>query len=137
MSVHTLRSFIRIAAFSVIIIALFTSCSKQEGTGGLATIKGKVLSYRYDRDGVLVDSGYVGDIRVFISYGDNTWVDDDMRTSYTGEYAFQWLQKGDYKLWVVSDCPSCPENQQQDVIQVSVDERKGTVDVRDLKFYKD
>lgn len=127
----------KIAAFSVIIIALFTSCQKQEGTGGLATIKGKVLSYRYDNDGVLVDSGYVGDIRVFISYGDNTWVDDDMRTSYTGEYAFQWLQKGDYKLWVVSDCPSCPENQQQDVINISVDERKGTVDVRDLKFYKD
>ncbi|MDZ4843947.1 MAG: hypothetical protein SH857_00205 [Chitinophagales bacterium] len=137
MSTHSLRSFLRIFAFSFITILLFSSCEKEPGDGGLATIKGKVLSYRFDNDGVLVDSGYVGDVRVFISYGDNTWVDDDARTSYTGEYAFEWLQKGAYKIWVISDCPSCPENQQQDVLDVTVDERKETIDARDLKFYKD
>ncbi len=118
-------------------LALFSSCKKEEGTGGLATIKGKVLSYRFDNDGVLVDSGYIGGVRVYISYGDHTWVDDDMRTSYTGEYAFEWLQKGNYKLWVISDCPTCPENQQEDILDVSLGERKETVEVRDLKYYKD
>lgn len=137
MPTRSLPSVFRISFIPVIILLLFSSCAKEEGTGGLATVKGKVLSYRFDNDGVLVDSGYVGDVRVFISYGDHTWVDDDARTSYTGEYAFEWLQKGEYKIWVISDCPSCPENQQQDVLDVSVSERKETVSVRDLKFYKD
>ena len=137
MSTHSLRNIFRITLFSSLALLLFSSCEKEPGDGGLATIKGKVLSYRFDNDGVLVDSGYVGGVRVYISYGDNTWVDDDVRTSYTGEYAFEWLQKGDYTIWVISDCPTCPENQQEDILKVSVDERKETVETRDLKFYKD
>lgn len=137
MSTHSLRNFFRITFFSFIALAFFSSCEKVPGDGGLATVKGKVLSYRFDNDGVLVDSSYAGGVRVYISYGDNTWVDDDVRTSHTGEYAFEWLQKGDYTIWVISDCPTCPENQQEDILKVSVDERKETVETRDLKFYKD
>lgn len=95
-------------------IFLFTmaSCSKEEGSGGLATIRGKVYGYDYNALGVLHDSGYVGGIRVYISYGDHTWVDDDTRTSSSGEYAFQGLQEGNYTLFVESECDSCNFNRE-------------------------
>jgi hypothetical protein len=37
-------------------------------------------------------------------------VDDDTRTSSTGEYAFQGLQEGTYTLFVISECDSCNFN---------------------------
>ena len=86
------------------------SCSKEEGEGGLATIRGKVYGYDYNSMGVLHDSGYVGGVRVYISFGDHTWVDEDTRTSSSGEFAFQGLQEGSYKLFVVSECDSCNFN---------------------------
>src|SRR5438132_3252019 len=112
MSTQKPRSFISIAALSLVLLALFPSCKKDAGTGGLATIHGKVMTYNFDNDGVLVDSSYGGDIRVSISYGDHTWVDDDTRTSYTGDYAFEWLQKGDYKICVISYSQLLPLYQQ-------------------------
>ena len=104
------------------LLFLFASCEKEAGEGGLATIKGKVYGYDYNASGVLHDSGYVGDIRVFISYGDHTWVDDDVRTSYTGEYAFRGLQKGKYKLSVISKCDSCNFNQEYKIQHAEITE---------------
>lgn len=116
---------------------LFTSCRKVEGEGGLATIKGRVLEYKIDGTGEVVDTSYATGLRVYISYGDHEWVDDDARTSYTGEYAFQWLQKGDYRIWVKGDCLFCQEIQQIDVAEVTIGDKKETVIVRDLIRYND
>lgn len=90
-----------------LISALFFSCKKDPGKGGRGTITGKVYLYEYDDFGWLIDSGYVADDRVYISYGNNTTIDDDVRTSYTGEYKFEWLQPGNYTVWILSRCDSC------------------------------
>ena len=90
---------------------LFSACEKDAGEGGLGTIRGRVYGYDYNAAGTLHDSGYVGGIRVYISYGDHTWVDDDVRTSASGDYAFQGLHKGHYTLMVISECDSCNFNQ--------------------------
>jgi hypothetical protein len=86
---------------------VFSSCEKEVGEGGTATIKGKVFGYDINNSGIVLDSAFVGDYRVYLSYGDNEWADKDERTSYTGDYAFRGLQKGRYKVFVFSKCVTC------------------------------
>ena len=95
-------------AVSSVILA---SCGVEPGEGGLASIRGKVYGYDINSSDKVLDSGYVGDARVFISYGDHSWSDDDVRTSFTGDYAFRGLHKGKYTLWVFSQCNTCAFNQ--------------------------
>jgi hypothetical protein len=117
------------------ITAGFSSCKKEPGTGGLATIRGKVKGYDVNILGDKVDSAYVPDVRVFISYGNHTWVDDDTRTSHTGEFAFEWLQKGNYTIWVVHNCDNCPYINKADTLKVTIHKRRETVITRDLIYY--
>lgn len=98
--------------FAVFITTLgLYSCKKESGEGGNSSIVGKVYGYDINTNGVITDSGFVGDARVYISYGENAWPDDDARTSYTGDFAFHNLKKGKYKLYVYSQCDDCPFNQ--------------------------
>jgi hypothetical protein len=134
------RDFSNRKAFALLGLLTLTllglqSCKKEEGTGGLATIRGKVFTYDVNLAGDKVDSGYLADLRVFISYGDNAWVDNDVRTSYTGDFAFQWLQKGDYTIWVVNNCDGCPLDNKADTMRVHIDKRRETVTVPDLIYY--
>lgn len=124
-----------VAFMALLLLLAVSACKKEPGRGGLATIKGKVFAYDVNQLGDVVDSGYIADQRVFISYGDHTWADDDVRTSYTGEFAFDWLQKGDYTIWVVGDCDTCQLLQTIDKLTVSIDKQKETVEVRDLITY--
>jgi uncharacterized protein (DUF2249 family) len=77
-----------------------TSCSKEEGYGGLATIQGKVYGKDFNSHGALVSEGYVGDMKVYISKHDNPNYFDKVDTSYDGSYKFEYLQKGTYDVWV-------------------------------------
>jgi len=69
------------------------SCKHEEGKGGLATIKGKVYAKDYNSNGVLVDEGYLGSVKVYISkHGDPNYF-DDYDTSYDGSYQFNFYMK--------------------------------------------
>ncbi len=114
---------------------LFTTCKKEEGKGGLSTIKGRVYAFDLDRLGTKVDSGYMADVKVYISYGNHTWVDDDTRTGIDGSFAFEWLNKGDYKVWIISECDTCHLNQRADIRQVSINDKKETITVTDFTYY--
>lgn len=103
---------------------LWSSCEKDPGQGGLASISGKVYGYDYNNVNVLLDSGYVGDTRVYIAYGGGTVADDDVRTSYTGEYSFKGLQKGLYSIWVFTKCDTCAFNLSAVVQQVEITETR-------------
>ncbi|HLP21917.1 MAG TPA: hypothetical protein VK174_16505 [Chitinophagales bacterium] len=119
---------------TVTVLAFVSSCRKQPGDGGLGSIHGKVYGYDTNNFGIATDSGYLADARVFLAYGDNTWVDDDTRTSYTGEYYFPYLHPGDYSVWVITECDTCVLNQSADIERVTIDDPRGTVEVRDLKM---
>lgn len=128
---YKIAVLILLACFSLV---AFTSCKKIEGKGGLATIQGRVYAYDENAFGNKLDSGYYGGVRVFISYGDNAGVDDNVRTDYDGRYQFNWLQPGSYKVWVLSDCNTCQLLQTEDIEIVSINKRKETVNVRDLIY---
>lgn len=124
-----------IAIVLLLTIISINSCRKQPGDGGLATIQGKVYGYNMNNFGLLIDSGYVADTRVFLSYGNHTWADDDTRTSYTGEYSFPFLNPGNYTVWVINQCDTCALNQSFDIRQISIDKPRETVRVSDLINY--
>ncbi len=128
---------LKIALSCVFIAAIAvwaSSCAKSEGTGGLASIKGKVYAYDVNDFGNKLDSGYYGGVRVYISYGENTGVDDDVRTDYNGNYQFDWLRPGNYKVWVLSDCDTCNLLQTKDLVNVEIKKRRESVEVRDLIY---
>lgn len=126
-----------VIAFGLVsLLGGFASCKKDPGTGGLATIKGKVYAYDYNTYGELVDSGYIADEKVYISYGDHTTVDDDVNTSYTGGYMFEWLQKGDYTVFVLSKCDTCPLGTTHIEQKVTIESRKQVVNLPDFVIKK-
>ena len=97
--------------FPLISTILLVSCEKEPGKGGLASIQGKVYGYDVNALGIVHDSGYAGGFKVYMSYGDNDWVDASETTSPTGDYCFKGLQKGVYRLAVYSECDTCLFNQ--------------------------
>mgnify|MGYP003598174557 CR=1 FL=1 len=120
--------------FLLPLLVWLSACKKEPGTGGLATIRGRVYAYDVNDFGNRLDSGYYGGVRVYISYGDHAGVDDDVRTDFEGKYEFKWLQPGSYKVWVLSDCNTCPLLQTQDLQIVNVHKKREEVQVRDLIY---
>jgi hypothetical protein len=91
--------------YITIIVAAITSfaCSKQEGEGGRASIKGKVWAVNYNSSVTVPhDSGYAGGEKVYIIYGDDTSVGDRQETTNDGSFEFKYLRKGKYKLYIFS-----------------------------------
>lgn len=117
------------------LLVCFGSCRKEEGTGGLATISGRVYAYDVDRLGNKTDSAYKADVRVFISYGNSTLVDDDTRTGFDGSFSFEWLNKGDYTLWVINECDTCHLGERSDLVKVTIREKKEKVQLPDLLYF--
>lgn len=126
--------FKRIILLIVIAIALI-SCSKEAGEGGTSSIQGKVFGYDVNTSGIVTDSAYVQDTRVYITYGDGSTIDNDTRTSYTGDYIFRGLRKGIYTIFVYSQCNDCPFNQEVVKQTVEITENKQEVIAPDLKIF--
>lgn len=120
--------------FLIVAGLALNACQKDPGSGGTGTIRGKIYGINI-RNGARVDSGYVGDIRVFIHYGDNTWADDETRSSYTGDFQFKWLNKGKYKISIISECDTCPMEQTGVFHLTEITEKNQIIDLPDLVGY--
>jgi|LakMenEpi03Aug12_release.lakeMendotaPanAssembly.Ray.scaffolds.fasta_scaffold54812_3 hypothetical protein len=119
----------------LLILSTAYSCKKEEGEGGQARILGRVYSYDINKSFQKTDSGYIADTRVFIAYGNEGLVDDDTRTSFDGSFEFNWLQKGNYTVWVIGQCDTCPAGQVVDSVRVVISDKKQSVATRDLITY--
>ena len=109
---------------STIFLLLLFSCSKYEGQGGAATIKGVVVEQKYNSLGNVIASYPIPDQDVYIIYGaGNTFYDDDIKTSFDGSFEFRYLRKGTYKIFVYEDCNSCPSGQKEVLKEVEITEK--------------
>ncbi len=131
---HTMQLKIQFTLLAFILL-FFGSCTKEAGEGGSSTLKGRIYGYDINTSGIVTDSAAVQDARVYISYGDNTTVDDDTRSSYTGEYAFRGLRKGTYTIFVYSQCNDCPFNQEVKKQVVEITEANQEVLVPDIVIF--
>ncbi|MDA8910254.1 hypothetical protein N9I21_00535 [Crocinitomicaceae bacterium] len=88
-----------------ILLFVFSSCRKVEGPGGGVTIKGVVIERNHV--GTSVFEYPAADQDVYLIYGsENTFYDDDVKTSFDGSFEFRYLQKGDYQVFSYQDNPT-------------------------------
>ncbi|MFM7467553.1 MAG: hypothetical protein ACKO2O_06595, partial [Crocinitomicaceae bacterium] len=94
--------------------------------GGAATIKGVVVERKYNSLGNVVASYPAPDQDVYIIYGsENTFYDDDVKTSFDGTFEFRYLRKGVYKIFVYEDCNTntCPSGKKEVMKEVEITEK--------------
>lgn len=108
---------------------LLTACNKEPGEGGRAEIQGLLYERRYSSlTGLPTGAPYpLADTRVSIIYGDGDYADNDTRTGPSGEFHFPWLRKGDYRLYAIGECRSCPEGTEATYVDVEISGRKDVV----------
>ena len=110
------------------------SCAKTEGPGGQATIKGKVTIDNINVLGTTINTYDAQEENIYINYGDldNTF-DDDVKTSHDGTFEFNYLNKGNYEIFLYSDCISCPKGQDSLIkIEVTIGERSEEIDLGNI-----
>lgn len=79
---------------------IFSSCSQDEGFGGNSHIKGNIVERVYDKDfTVLQYEQPAKKMDVFLCFGNKSEVGADMETSYSGDFSFEYLWPGSYKLF--------------------------------------
>lgn len=119
-------------------IVAFISCEKEEGIGGTASIKGTV--FQQDLNFQLSKSGaarLLADKDVFISYGNNTTVDDKIETSPSGEFIFSYLTPGTYTIFTYSD-DTLNFRSKNDIVlsfTITISDKDEKADVGDILVY--
>ncbi len=90
-------------AFFLILLLLGFACTQEEGPGGNSHIKGCLIEKVYNQDfSLLLEERPAKDMDVFLLFGEQKNVGDDVKTSYTGDFYFQYLWPGSYKLYYFS-----------------------------------
>jgi hypothetical protein len=123
----------------VLIGLIITSCTKEEGEGGSSSIKGFVYEYKLNILGDTISRYAAADQDVFIIYGnEDTFYDDNIKTSYDGSFVFPYLQKGKYTVFVYEDCPTsdCPSGKKEILRTIEITKKKQTVDLDTIDIRK-
>jgi hypothetical protein len=82
----------------------------------------------------LNDSGYLGGQKVFINYGDQLGVGDDVDTDHEGNFLFPYLRPGDYTIYVYTKKLTNNTLDSSIVQKVSIDTRKQEVNLPDFEI---
>lgn len=125
----------------VLIGVLVSSCTKKEGEGGSATIKGFVYEYKINAFSLDTTARYAAaDQDVYIIYGnEDTFYDDNIKTSYDGSIVFPYLQKGSYTVFVYEDCPvsaTYPSGKKEILVPVEITKKNQTIDLDTIDILK-
>ena len=115
---------------------LFFSCKKEEGEGGMASIKGNIWVRDWDKNFNLMMYEYPGlDEDVFIVYGDQVGYGDKLSTDLNGNFEFKYLRKGTYTIYALSDTlPSANVSYAQFpvAVKIEISEKKQVIDIGKL-----
>jgi hypothetical protein len=117
-------------------LAVVSSCKKVEGQGGTSSIKGVVVEQKYIGTNIVAE--YVAaDQDVYIIYGtEGTFYDDDVKTSYDGSFEFNYLNKGNYRLFVYEDSSTEPSGKAAKFVEVEIVDKKSTIEVDTIYIKK-
>ncbi len=132
-----------IASILILLAFLVTACKKEAGEGGTSKITGKIMVRNYSGSFPAPFYTVYGaqDKDVYIIYGTNdTVVGDRVKTSYNGDYEFNYLQKGTYTIYVYSDDTNfvSPSPSGDVVVKqiIEVSEKKSVIAAPDLLTIK-
>lgn len=112
----------------------FFACKKDPGPGGFATIHGKLLVIDYNSNFTAVnDSFYAKGENVYITYGSDSTVADNVKTSFNGEFKFEYLRKGKYTVFAVSKDSTTTSSKTKAIIrEIEITEKKQNIDIGDI-----
>lgn len=128
--------FYRISFLFLLSVFLF-SCTKEEGVGGNSSIEGTVYTTEINQaSGIAIETYPSKDKRVYIIYGNGEIPADDQRTNYQGKFKFDFLTKGNYTIYVYSDCDSCPGGETAIQKDIEITAKKVTVSTGDISIVK-
>ena len=103
-SMHLKR--LRILVLGASVVLACSSCSKNEGTGGTASISGTIRNNYYNEDhSMLLLQKPAVDEEVFILYGEENVLGDRVFTGPEGTFRFNFLYPGSYYIYYKSDDP--------------------------------
>ncbi len=134
--------------FSISALLFFTTgCTKIEGPGGAATIKGIVNVQEFDGANNLITTYSAQKFDVYIMYGEDltkTYFDDDVETSFDGSFEFSFLEPGKYRLFFYEDHTFSEVTANNDLgnldktvfIDVEITDKKEVVDLGTMSSYK-
>ncbi len=123
----------------VLIGLIITSCTKEEGEGGSSSIKGFVYEYKLNILGDTISRYAAADQDVFIIYGnEDTFYDDNIKTSYDGSFVFPYLQKGKYTVFVYEDCPTsdCPSGKKEILRTIEITKKNQVIELDTIDIRK-
>lgn len=129
------RNTISKSAFICLIMLVMCACKKQPGEGGFATIKGRLFVKNYDPTyTVLLSQYYLPGESVYIIYGDNNEVGDNVRTTNDGTFTFNYLRKGKYKIYAIGEDSTKPSLSipKETLVEIEIKEKREAVNVGDL-----
>jgi hypothetical protein len=94
---------LKIVFFLSLLVFIASSCEKDPGEGGNSAISGKIYIREYNKSFTTLTAAYFApDEDIYLIYGDGTVADDDMKTGPDGDFLFQYLRPGKYKLYAYS-----------------------------------
>ncbi len=134
-----MNKYIIVFLFFLFPLTLLTqSCKKDEGTGGTASITGKVMVRQYNTNFTfLLEEFYAPDEDVFIIFGNEPVYGDKVSTNYDGTYRFEYLQEGNYTIFAYSeDSAEYPTTQKIPVLKHVKVSRNQNVEVEDIVILK-
>lgn len=117
----------RIVIILIVAFSSFVSCKKEPGEGGFASIEGKVILKNYDATYTILQSEYyAAGETVYIIYGNGTEIGNTVKTSYDGSFKFNYLNKGNYKIYVLGEDPTKPylSEPKEELVEVTISEKK-------------
>ena len=95
-----------VAFFSILFLGsfVFSGCKIQEGPGGIAIIKGRVINRDWDYTNQIYGPEYPAKEKdIYLIYGDDDFYGDDLKTHYDGSFRFDFLRKGKYTLYTYTN----------------------------------
>ena len=87
------------------VTSLFVSCNNDEGFGGSCSLEGYVYEVRHNDDNFSFQTDIFPslDRDVFIEFGDDLNIGQRIRSGREGYYRFDYLRKGSYTVYALSD----------------------------------
>ena len=128
-----------VSGFLFMIALLFSACEKGPGEGGTSTIRGKVIIREYNGDFTILRDVYPGAKEdVYIIYGDDYVYGDKFETNYDGNYEFDYLLEGSYKVFAYSkDTNNLITSERIPIIrEVEITDKNQVVEVPDIIIAK-
>ena len=138
-----MKKAVSISLFFLAGVLIISSCKKEPGPGGQASITGMVYVDDYTSDSlpqncIYQTSYYSPGETVYLIYGDEQSIGKTAKTDYNGTFVFDFLQPGKYKVFSYSRDLASTSNSKTLVVlkEVTIAEKKEKVSIPDLRIIK-